>query len=364
MTTQKDYLSCAETAKLVRGALKKAFPGVKFSVRSHTYAGGASIDVRWTDGPQVDVVDAVISQYKGADFDGMIDLKTYNSDWLYPDGHAESAQSQIGHSYGSHTYDAEGDEVPAEWANDYMAGVFTEAAGETTRVHDPSSVAFELGKVDGAARKKAGARLVHFGADFIFTERDFSPGYRTYLEDAVVLLSWSDGPFEPNKRYEFGIIPEGEMSGRAYCDYGSTLVWQLSRTDPDRLASALQATAKDRVAARVREVNKAAHEAAAAAGDGGPAGFYVTVKDGNAWGALLGPYAAKADAEADVPLGKALAESVNDRAIWYAYGVTKVTMRHGADLPAGRLDHLALIPRRDEPQLVAAYRHRVPQEVK
>lgn len=34
------YLSCAETAKLVRQALKEAFPGVKFGVRSSTYSGG------------------------------------------------------------------------------------------------------------------------------------------------------------------------------------------------------------------------------------------------------------------------------------------------------------------------------------
>jgi len=41
-----------------------------------------------------------------------------------------------------------------------------------------------------------------------------------------------------------------------------------------------------------------------------------------------------------VPLGKRLAESVNDRAIWYAYGVTKVVMKPGAELPAGKLEHL------------------------
>ena len=49
--TNKTYLSCAETAKLVRAALKKAFPGVKFSVKSSVYSMGASIRVGWTDGP-------------------------------------------------------------------------------------------------------------------------------------------------------------------------------------------------------------------------------------------------------------------------------------------------------------------------
>ena len=45
------YLRCAEVAKLLRAALKETFPGVTFSIRSRTYAGGASIDVTWRDGP-------------------------------------------------------------------------------------------------------------------------------------------------------------------------------------------------------------------------------------------------------------------------------------------------------------------------
>lgn len=34
------YVSAKDTAVLIRGALKREFPGVKFSVRSETYAGG------------------------------------------------------------------------------------------------------------------------------------------------------------------------------------------------------------------------------------------------------------------------------------------------------------------------------------
>ena len=70
-----NYLSCADTAKLVRKALKEAFPSVKFSVRSHTYAGGASIRVTWNDGPiQADVA-RVAEAFQGATFDGMTDYK-------------------------------------------------------------------------------------------------------------------------------------------------------------------------------------------------------------------------------------------------------------------------------------------------
>jgi Large polyvalent protein associated domain 29 len=72
----REYLSCAETAKLIRAALKQALPGVKFSVQSKTYSGGASITVGWVDGPNEAQVKAVAGRFAGATFDGMIDLKS------------------------------------------------------------------------------------------------------------------------------------------------------------------------------------------------------------------------------------------------------------------------------------------------
>lgn len=94
MTTERTpcrSLSCAETAKLVRQALKLAFPGVKFSVKSSVYTGGASIDVGWTDGPAEKRVEAVTNAYRGGDFDGMIDLQIYRSHWLTKDGQVSLA---------------------------------------------------------------------------------------------------------------------------------------------------------------------------------------------------------------------------------------------------------------------------------
>jgi hypothetical protein len=70
-------LSCAETAKLVRKVLKREFPGQKFSVRSHTYAGGASVSIGYTGGPCQRTVEDAVNWLQGCDFDGMIDLKTY-----------------------------------------------------------------------------------------------------------------------------------------------------------------------------------------------------------------------------------------------------------------------------------------------
>lgn len=73
MTTR--YISTADTAKLIRQALKEAFPGVKFSVRSDTYSGGSSIRVRWTDGPNDAQVSDIAQTFCGGYFDGSIDYK-------------------------------------------------------------------------------------------------------------------------------------------------------------------------------------------------------------------------------------------------------------------------------------------------
>ena len=68
-------ISCADTAKLVRQALREAFPGVKFSVRSSTYSMGASMSVKWVDGPNTKQVESITDKFSGSYFDGMQDLK-------------------------------------------------------------------------------------------------------------------------------------------------------------------------------------------------------------------------------------------------------------------------------------------------
>jgi len=76
-----DYVHerAADTAKKIRRALKQAFPELParhFKVRSSTYTGGSSIDVRWTDFPVKEEVESIIQRYKSANFDGMQDLET------------------------------------------------------------------------------------------------------------------------------------------------------------------------------------------------------------------------------------------------------------------------------------------------
>lgn len=67
-------------AKNVRIELKRAFPGVKFSVKTRRFSGGDAMDVRWTDGPVTKQVDAIVGKYAAGSFNGMDDSYTYVRD--------------------------------------------------------------------------------------------------------------------------------------------------------------------------------------------------------------------------------------------------------------------------------------------
>lgn len=146
--SQRRSLSCAETAKLIRKALKGKFPGQKFYVRSKTYSGGASITIKWIDGPTKDEVNPVVQLFSGADFDGMIDLKVYNDSWLLPDGSVEVASSS----------GTEG------------------SGGFIPKIENP--------------KPHPDAELVYFGANYIFTERSFS---KEFLEKVAEEFSSKTG---------------------------------------------------------------------------------------------------------------------------------------------------------------------------
>lgn len=92
------WLSCADTAKLVRKVLKEKFPGTKFSVRSKTYAGGASITIDYTDGPRAREVEDACDHLRASDFNPMEDLKEYRGGTLFADGE-EFEQVHYGADY-------------------------------------------------------------------------------------------------------------------------------------------------------------------------------------------------------------------------------------------------------------------------
>ena len=112
-----DYISVTDTAKRVKADLKKAFPQIRFSVRSKKYSGGSSIDVDWTAGPTEKQVEGVAGKYHGAEFDGMIDLKSrtgapYANDYIFfqrdmPDVVVSAVMRDMREAYG----------IPAEYEN-------------------------------------------------------------------------------------------------------------------------------------------------------------------------------------------------------------------------------------------------------
>lgn len=75
MTMTTEYISIADTAKLVRQSMKEAFPGLKFGVRSKSWSLGGAVYVSWTDGPNATQVEAVAGRFAGSYFDAGIDYK-------------------------------------------------------------------------------------------------------------------------------------------------------------------------------------------------------------------------------------------------------------------------------------------------
>ncbi len=91
--TNARWIGVAEQAKLVRSALKLAFPMIKFSVRSKSYSGGAHITISWTDGPTTRDVESITQAYAGGGFDGSIDLAYHYDHYLLLDGTVMVASS-------------------------------------------------------------------------------------------------------------------------------------------------------------------------------------------------------------------------------------------------------------------------------
>jgi len=64
-----------EPAANIRAQLKRAFPGVKFSVRTEHHG---AVNVNWTDGPLTAEVERIANKYRDGHFDGMDDCFYYN----------------------------------------------------------------------------------------------------------------------------------------------------------------------------------------------------------------------------------------------------------------------------------------------
>lgn len=99
VSVAKEGDSLRAAAKNIRIELGRAFPGVKFSVKSRRFSGGDAIDVGWIDGPVSAQVDAIIDRYSGGSFDGMQDIYTYSRDaWTDAFGDAKYVHSRRDYS--------------------------------------------------------------------------------------------------------------------------------------------------------------------------------------------------------------------------------------------------------------------------
>lgn len=154
------WLSCADTAKLVREVLKAEFPGTKFSVRSQNYAGGASIHIGYTDGPPSRQVENAVDHLRRSDFNAMVDMQESRGGTLLVDGEE-----------------------------------------------------FEQ---------------IHYGADFISAQREFSDEVEDEAKARIVTLAGAEH-FEHNDRYDVAVDRDtGELipcRGQHVSDtYGSTIL--------------------------------------------------------------------------------------------------------------------------------------------
>lgn len=71
--------NAAQCAKEIRVELKKAFPQIKFTVRSSNFAGGNAVDIRYENGVPVKDIEKITDKYQYGHFNGMEDIYEYSN---------------------------------------------------------------------------------------------------------------------------------------------------------------------------------------------------------------------------------------------------------------------------------------------
>lgn len=79
----KTLSAAAIQAKEIREALKEAFPGVKFSVRTSNYSMGSSISVKWVDFPTVKTVEEIANKYETVRYDEMGEILSGGNHFIF-----------------------------------------------------------------------------------------------------------------------------------------------------------------------------------------------------------------------------------------------------------------------------------------
>ena len=79
MGAKRQLTGAALTAKVIKKRLTVLYPSIKFSVRSDVFSMGDSVDIRWTDGPLREIIEAITKPYQNGKFNGMEDIYEYES---------------------------------------------------------------------------------------------------------------------------------------------------------------------------------------------------------------------------------------------------------------------------------------------
>lgn len=126
-----DRYSGTLAAKNIRQVLKRAFPGVKFSVRKNSYG---SVAIEWTDGPTEKDVENAAGGFKGGYFCGQEDMYVrQRTPWTEVFGAAEYINERRHHS--------------AEMIERAIEQVFTEWSNSLEGIDRPTVEQYEGGKL-------------------------------------------------------------------------------------------------------------------------------------------------------------------------------------------------------------------------
>lgn len=104
------YANQVLAAKNIRIALKREFPGQKFTVKSSSFANGDSVDISWTDGPTTEQVTKITGRHQYGYFNGMEDLYEYNGN-VFPDVFGRSKYVQENRKISHETRDKIAEEL-------------------------------------------------------------------------------------------------------------------------------------------------------------------------------------------------------------------------------------------------------------
>ena len=153
---------------MIRQSLKESFPGHKFSVRSSTYSGGASINVNWIDGPQTLAVEKIAKTFQGSYFDSSQDYKgsvyhmldgkpvSFASDHVFCDRQYSDSQIERAIDLCSRKYRKNWEDATIEYPS-----VENYRNGKLSNIQDPK-IHFHYGQSVGADIRKMAEKLTSY----------------------------------------------------------------------------------------------------------------------------------------------------------------------------------------------------------